>query len=684
MKLIVAEKPSVARTIAAAIGATSKGDGCISGSGYTVTWCIGHLIQLASTDAYNKDYATWRKSDLPIFPETMKYEVSKETKEQFEIIKKLMNDDRYDAVICATDAGREGELIFRLVYNQAKCRKPILRLWLSSMEEAAIREGMAALRPGAEFEKLYEAALCRQTADWLVGINATRLFSITYGTKLNVGRVMSPTLALVAERDAAIKAFTSVPFFAVNLDLGAFTAISPRFDTRSKAEEIAAACFGKTAAITNLKTEKKKQNSPLLLDLTTLQREANRLFGYTAQQTLDYAQSLYEKQLITYPRTDSRYLTDDMFDTAQLSIFMSAVAQTADIPESFDVKKLLNSKKVTDHHAIIITRIFEKFDMETLPSGEKSIFDLICLSILKAASQAYEYEETTVTLKCNETEFTAKGKVELKRGWRVYETDESSDKSDAALPPLSEGDVHKVRCATVKEGKTTPPKHYTEASLLGAMETAGAKETPDEAERKGLGTPATRAAIIEKLVKVGFLTRVKQKKTTYILSTESGNALISVLPESLQSPLLTAEWENMLLQIERGTASPQKFLDGIKEMLLSLIAEYKPLPGSETLFPKEERKKPVGKCPRCGADVFENKKGFCCTKCSFAIWKNDRFFTSSKVMLTSKIVSELIKNGKVRIEKLYSPKKNKTYAATVIMDPGTADSKYVKWNIEFS
>ena len=621
MKLIVAEKPSVARTIAAAIGATSKGDGCINGSGYTVTWCIGHLVQLASTDAYNKDYATWRKSDLPIFPETMKYEVSKETKAQFEIIEKLMNDDRYDAVICATDAGREGELIFRLVYNQAKCRKPILRLWLSSMEEAAIHEGMAALHPGAKFENLYHAALCRMIADWFVGINATRLISLTYGTKLNVGRVMSPTLALVAERDAAIKAFTSVPFFAVNLDLGAFTAISPRFDTRSKAEEIAAACFGKTAAITNLKTEKKKQNSPLLLDLTTLQREANRLFGYTAQQTLDYAQSLYEKQLITYPRTDSRYLTDDMFDTAQLSIFMSAVAQTADIPESFDVKKLLNSKKVTDHHAIIITRIFEKFDMETLPSGEKSIFDLICLSILKAASQAYEYEETTVTLKCNETEFTAKGKVELKRGWRVYETDESSDKSDAALPSMSDGDVYKVRCATVKEGKTTPPKHYTEASLLGAMETAGAKETPDEAERKGLGTPATRAAIIEKLVKVGFLTRVKQKKTTYIFSTESGNALISVLPESLQSPLLTADWENRLLKIEKGEESPQKFLDGIKEMLSSLIAEYKPLPGSETLFPKEKRNeggnKPVGKCPRCASDVLENKKGFCCTKCSF-------------------------------------------------------------------
>lgn len=696
MKLVIAEKPSVARSLAAVVGATAKKDGYLEGNGYIVSWCIGHLIELARPEAYNADYAKWKRSDLPIFPDAMRYEIVPSTKDKFKVLKTLMNDPAVDTVICATDAGREGELIFRLVYNHAGCQKPIKRLWLSSTEDAAIRDAFLNLRDGREFENLYSAALCRQYADWLVGINATRLFSCVYGTKLNVGRVMSPTLALVVQREAEIAAFASKQFYNVIINLGTFKASSARIDERAAADKLAVSCFGKEAAVKSVEKRIKEQNAPALYDLTTLQRDANRRFGYTAQQTLDYAQSLYEKSLITYPRTDSRYVTDDMAPLVEKLIRASSSVQKLTFPEKYSVSRVINSKKVTDHHALLPTLTSEEFAFSTLPSGEKAIYDLISRSVLISVCEPYRFEDTTAILICSDTEFTAKGKVTIDLGWKVYdeaaedtkEMDPEQDDVDSTkLPEICQGDIYPVKIATVKEGKTVPPKHFTEGTLLSAMERAGVKETSDEVERKGLGTTSTRAAIIEKLIKVGFLVREKSKKTTFILSTPSGNALISILPENLQSPLLTAEWENELLLIERGEASSETFLHGIRDMVAEIIGNYTAVQGSESLFPKKPKgeQKAIGKCPRCGSDVIDNGKGFGCTNrdCGFVIWKADRFFASSKVEVTAKLVSTLLAKGKVKLDKLYSPKKNTTYAATVVLIPGNP-GEFVKYKLSFS
>ena len=519
MKLVIAEKPSVAISLAAVLGAKEKKDGYLEGGGYLVSWCFGHLLELAQPDAYGEQYGKWRYEDLPILPESWKYAVPKDKKKQLDLLCRLMKDERVKNVVCATDAGREGELIFRLVYNHAKCKKPMERLWISSMEDEAIRKGFAHLRPGKDYDRLYDAALCRAGADWIVGINATRLFSVLYGATLNVGRVMSPTLALLVKREAEISSFESKPFYVPEIACGGFTASGEKTDDKTAAEAVQKACDGQNARVKSVEKQTKAMQPPKLYDLTTLQREANRLYGYTAQQTLDYLQSLYEKKLATYPRTDSQYLTEDMRGTANDLVtwlcgnMPFGKAHTGET----DLKRVTDNAKVTDHHAIIPTMQITRTDLSALPAGERDILMLIAARLLCATAQAHQFEAVKAVLSCAGYEFTAKGKTVL-QGWKEIEglfksglkQKEEKDDEDAALPELTEGQVFEGVVASVREGKTAPPKHYTEASLLSAMETAGADETPDDAERKGLGTPATRAATLEKLVSTGFVERKKK------------------------------------------------------------------------------------------------------------------------------------------------------------------------------
>ena len=563
MRLVIAEKPSVAKSLATVLGAATRKDGYLEGNGWLVSWCLGHLAGLADAATYNPDYAKWRYDDLPILPETWRFTIAKDKRDQFDVLRTLLRREDVTEVVNACDAGREGELIFRTVYCLAGCQKPMKRLWISSMEDSAIREGFAHLRPGADYDGLHQAALCRAKADWLVGINATRLFSVLYHRTLNIGRVMSPTLALIVQREAEIDAFKPVPFYTVALDLPGFTAASARMDKKADAEQLKNACQSGTVTVKQVARRDKSEKPPALYDLTTLQRDANRLLGFTAQQTLDYLQNLYEKKLCTYPRTDSRYLTSDMAE---------------------------------------------------------------------------------------------------------------------GLPELAEGQELPVAGAAVKEGKTTPPKHFTEDTLLSAMETAGAKDMPEDAERKGLGTPATRAGILEKLVSTGFLERKKSKKTVQLLPAHDAISLITVLPEQLQSPLLTAEWEYRLGEIERGELAPEDFMAEITAMLRELVGTYQVIKGSEYLFapPREV----VGKCPRCGGEIAEMQKGFFCQdkSCKFAIWKNSKWWAAKRKQPTKAIVAALLKDGRARVTGLYSEKSGKTYDATVVLED---TGQYVNFKLEF-
>lgn len=691
MQLIIAEKPSVAQTIAAVMGATQRQDGYIEGGGYVVSWCVGHLVELATATAYGEQYQKWSYESLPILPEHWQYTVSEGKQKQFKILKELMRRADVTELVNACDAGREGELIFRFVYLQADCKKPFSRLWISSMEDSAIKQGFENLKSGQDYDPLYHSALCRAKADWIIGINATRLFSVLYNKTLNVGRVQTPTLKMLADRDTQITHFKKEKYHIVRLNLDRVEAASGRISTAEEANAIKTACETSQAVCVSLTREQKTAAPPKLFDLTSLQREANRIYGYTAKQTLDLAQTLYEKRLLTYPRTDSQFLTDDMGDTAASVAaqlcgklpFMQGVAFTP------DVSRLLDSKKVSDHHAIIPTAQLEKTDLAALPESERNILTLAGVRLLTATAEPHVYETVKAVFDCAGQQFTATGKTILCAGWKELDRlfratlkkkpDTDTEENDLALdvPPFAEGQTFENPTAKVTAHDTTPPKQHTEDTLLSAMERAGSEETTDEAERKGLGTPATRAAVIEKLVKSGFV----ERKGKQLIPTKDGNNLVCVLPDTLTSPQLTAEWENSLTQIAKGAADPDSFMQGIEEMARVLVETYPFLSDDKkALFQSE--KTVIGKCPRCGGDVCEGKKNYYCGNkdCAFVMWKNDRFFEERKTAFTPKIAAALLKDGKVKVKKLYSPKTGKTYDGTVLLaDTG---GKYVNYRIE--
>ena len=669
--LIVTEKPSTAQSISKALGITKRRTGYLEGGNYLVSWCVGHLVELAPPGSYDPKLVKWSRADLPILPKTWQYLVSPGTQKQFEVLRSLMARPDVDSLICATDAGREGELIFRLVYHQCGCTKPFTRLWISSMEDAAIREGFNRLKPSTEYDALYKAALCRERADWLVGINATRLFSCLYGQPLNVGRVMTPTLAMTVSREAAIDAFRPEPFYLVQLQTGGCMASSERFKDKAQAEALLAECRQASQAVLQ-KTERKEktEHPPALYDLTSLQRDANRLLGYSAQQTLDYTQALYEKKLVTYPRTDSRYLTEDMEPGLPDLVRQTAAhfGVTGEIP--IHTQQVINSKKVSDHHAILPTRSMANADLSSLPTGEAHILRLIAARLLAAVGEPYRYAETTMQMECAGTVFTAKGKTVLAEGWKAVERAVFGDvaqKKLEILPEVQEQETLPILNAQLKEGKTSPPKHYTEDTLLSAMETAGKESMPEEAERRGIGTPATRAGIIEKLVKKGFLTREGSGKTKNLIPTEKGRALISVMPEEIQSPAMTADWEQKLLQIEQGELEPETFMDEIEQMVASLVETSEAVKGASMLM--KNNGKIVGVCPHCGAEVAEREKGWFCTnrECRFVIWKDNAFFKRLGKHITGQLVDKLLRNGRARLKDCKSQRTGKTYNATVQM-----------------
>ena len=686
--LIITEKPSVACTISKVLGATTRRDGYLEGGGYLISWCVGHLVELAPPGAYDPRLERWNRTDLPILPEKWQYLVSSSTKKQFDVLCKLMHRADVDRIVCATDAGREGELIFRLVYHQCGCRKPVSRLWISSMEDAAIRAGFENLKPSTEYDSLYKAALCRERADWLVGINATRLFSCLHGVTLNVGRVMTPTLAMTVEREASIAAFKPEPFYIIQLQTGGCMASSERFKEKAQAEKLLAECRKSSQALVQKSERKEKsERPPALYDLTTLQRDANRLLGYSAQQTLDYTQSLYEKKLVTYPRTDSRYLTEDMaaglpglvMDTAAAFGFRGAIPVHA--------KQVINNKKVSDHHAILPTQSVAGADLSSLPAGEASILRLIAARLLAAVGEPYRYAETTVQFECAGQTFTAKGRTVLDEGWKAVERailGDTAEKVKETLDVLTEAQDKKtlpILDAQLKEGRTTPPKHFTEDTLLAAMETAGAETMPEEAERRGIGTPATRAATIEKLVQKGFLSREGGGKTKHLIPTEKGRYLIAAMPEQLRSPAMTAVWEKKLLEIERNNYTPEQFMEEIESMMKSLGNQYANTPSAPA---KAANGAPVvGTCPHCGSEVAEREKGFFCSnrECRFVVWEDNTFFTRLGKRPTRQVVDKLLRDSRARLKDCKSQRTGKTYNASVLMTT-EADGR-AKFSMEF-
>ena len=688
-QLVIAEKPSVARSIAGVIGATEKHDGYLQGNGYLVSWCIGHLMSFADAGRYDERYKKWRYEDLPILPETWQYIIPDEKKQQFDILRSLMERPDVTGLVCATDAGREGELIFRFVYQMAGCKKPFKRLWISSMEDSAIRDGFAHLKPGTDYDPLYQSALCRAKADWLVGINATRLFSVLYHKTLTVGRVQTPTLNLLVECDAKITNFKKEKYHIVHIGVGGADAVSSRFSDAAEANTVKAACAGAQAVCASVTREKKTEQPPKLYDLTTLQREANRLFGFTAKQTLDYAQTLYEKKPLTYPRTNSQYLTDDMLPVAEnlVSGLWGLVPFAKGLSISPQYDRILNSKKVSDHHAIIPTVEFVKQGFDGLAESERKLLSLICCKVLCAVAGPYVYEAVTATFTCAGKEFTAKGKTVLSPGWKEIDrrfhsslktdSDEDSDTQERTLPELTEGQTFADVAASVTEHSTTPPKPYTEDTLLSAMERAGAEDMPEDAERKGLGTPATRAAILEKLVQMGFV----QRKGKQLIPTKDGINLAVVLPEALTSPQLTAEWESRLTEIAKVQADPDEFMAGIEAMTRELVKTYSCISEDKQKLFQAERVA-IGTCPRCGEAVYEGRKNYYCGNraCQFVMWKNDRFFEERRKAFTPKIAAALLKDGKAKVKGLYSMKTGKTYDGTVLLaDTG---GKYVNYRVE--
>ena len=692
MQLVIAEKPSVAASIAAALGVKEKKDGYIEGGGYLISWCVGHLVELAEAAAYGEQYKKWSYESLPILPEEWQYNVAADKGKQFSILKELMHRADVSEVVNACDAGREGELIFRFVYEVTGCNKPMRRLWISSMEDKAIKAGFADLKDGRDYDALYASALCRAKADWIIGINATRLFSCLYDKTLNVGRVQTPTLKMLVDRGEAISHFKKEKYYHVRLDLSGAEAASERISDKSRADALKAACEAGTAVCVSLTKEKKTAAPPKLFDLTSLQREANKIYGYTAKQTLDLAQTLYEKRLLTYPRTDSAFLTDDMGDTAAKTVAMLSGKLPFMEGAEFtpEVSRTLDSSKVSDHHAIIPTMELAKTDLAALPESERNILTLAGARLIFAAAEPHIFEAVTAVFSCADTEFTARGKTVLAGGWKDLERryratlkgkpdpEDADSDGENTLPELSEGQSFESPTAKVTEHFTTPPKPHNEATLLSAMERAGNEDTDPDAERRGLGTPATRAAVIEKLVKSGFA----ERKGKQLIPTQNGAALVSMLPDMLTSPQLTAEWENNLTQIAKGAADAGDFMQRIEAMARELVKENATADKDKVAFTGGEEKPSIGKCPRCGSPVHEGRKNFYCSNrdCAFTMWKNDRFFEERKVTFTPKIAAALLKSGKINVKGLYSPKTGKTYDGTVVLaDTG---GKYVNYKIE--
>ena len=670
------------------LGVHGRQDGYLEGSGYLISWCVGHLVELAPPSAYGEQYVKWNIADLPILPEEWQYLVSASTKKQFSVLKKLLHRADVETVVNSCDAGREGELIFRLVYEQAGCRKPVSRLWLSSMEDNAIREGFANLKPSKEYDALYQAALCRERADWMVGINCSRLFSCLYGRPLAVGRVMTPTLAMTVEREASIAAFVPEKFYTVALELtSGFVASSRRISEKDAAEKLLAECRKEmVSTIQKITRKEKSENPPPLYDLTTLQRDANRLLGYSAHQTLKYAQSLYEKKLTTYPRTDSCYIADE--DEEMLEELAEEMEHFLGItPEDMDdaaprTRRTVNREKVTDHHAILPTRSMLQTDLDALPKGERNILKLIIARTLMAVSKPFRYLETLLTTECAGEEFTAKGKEILEEGWKAVERKVLADvlnrkKEFTALPPVEESECG-ILHAELKEGQTSPPKHYTEDTLLHSMETASAESMPEDAERQGIGTPATRAATIEKLVQKGFLERKGDKKTKVLLPTDKGKALITVMPEEIQSADMTADWETKLLRVERGEMEPETFMTEINDMISSLVNTTEAVKGASALM----KNKVIGICPNCGKSVVEREKGYFCEnrECRFVLWKDNAFFKRLGKRMDAHVADKLLRDGRVRLKDCRSAK-GKTYTATVLLTT-EADGRS-KFSLEF-
>ena len=662
MELVIAEKPSVAQSIAAVLGATQRKDGYLEGNEYLVSWCVGHLVELAQPESYEEAWKKWSYESLPIIPQEWQHEVKSDTKAQYQVLKKLMHDDRVDAVVCATDAGREGELIFRLTYNMAGCRKPMKRLWISSMEESAIRDGFHNLRPGSDYDNLYHSALCRQEADWLVGINGTRLFTVLYGGKaLKVGRVQTPTLAMLVDRESKIMNFKKEAYYMAHIMGNGLDAVSEHISDKTEVDRIAETCENGQALVTSVVKEEKWVAPPKLYDLTTLQRDANRLFGFTAKQTLEYTQSLYEKKLVTYPRTDSQYLSDDMEGTAKnvIEAIFNSLLFEQNIMFNPDIKRILNSKKVTDHHAIIPTMEIIKQDLKAIPESEMKILSLCANRLLCATGEKHIYNSTKAVITCNNTVFKVSGKEVWKNGWKEFEDffknsyKTAEDKSDAEeekkLPELREGMMIAVEQTKVSEHFTQPPKHYTEDSLLSAMERAGVEDMGDEVERKGLGTPATRADIIEKLVKDGFVKREKKQ----MIPTEDGMKLITILPDVVKSPKLTADWENELTLVSKGEVAAEQFMSGIEAMVTDLVKTYHSVSDEhKAMFGTcKGGQEVLGKCPKCGADVVKGKFGAYCTgKCGMNVGK------ALGVTLSDTQVKSLLQGKKILVKGLKGKK----------------------------
>ncbi|EAD2655558.1 type IA DNA topoisomerase [Listeria monocytogenes] len=678
MKLLITEKPSVAQAIAKVLGNMKRQNGYLENKDFIVTWCIGHLVSLATTEVYDERYKKWNKADLPIMPDPFQYQVIEGKEAQYKIVKQLLLDVRVTSIICATDAGREGELIFRLVYEQAQCTKPVERLWISSMEPLSIEDGMNNLKPNEKYDNLYYAAVCRAQADWLVGINSTRLFSNLYNAKLNIGRVQTPTLGMLVHREKAISDFKKKPYYTVTIEVENNKFISEKIIDRAIAEELMETCD--SAVIRSITMSKKKSNPPKLYDLTTLQREANRKYSLTAKQTLDTLQVLYEKKLVTYPRTDSQYITDDMENTTTklIPLIIDQLPISNGITHIPDVSRLVDNSKVSDHHAILLTREIEQVEIKSLSKVEKDILLLIAFRLLIATSPIHLFEEQVCIIESGNREFTLKRKFVLEKGWKQFENRNTEiDEEISSNFQFLEGQIYEEIEKSINEHFTSPPKSFTEDTLLSAMERASADDESIELDHKGLGTPATRAGIIERLVSSSLI----ERKGRTIIPTTKGIALIQLVPEELKSPKTTAEWEFALLNIENGIVKPEIFMKDIRDFIEMIVTNNQEKNDKlASLFLEE--KESIGECPRCHSAVHEFRKGFGCSnkECTFALWKENKFFTSKKKELTKRIAKKLLETGKCKVTKLYSEKTGKTYDAVIVMDD---TGKYINFKLEF-
>lgn len=688
--LVIAEKPSVAQSYAKNLSAYKREDGYLEGESYIVSWCLGHLAEYAQPEEYDLKYEKWQFDDLPILPEAWKLKVSKDKKKQFEVIKTLMNRSDVEYLVNGCDAGREGELIFQRVYVLAGCRKPVKRLWISSMEDAAIQKGFQTMKSEEEYKNLCMAAVCRAQADWLIGMNGTRAYTTRYFKRLVVGRVQTPTLAMLAERQERIEHFQKEAFYKVALTDGKLTVVSENIANEEAAELLAALCNGSTAVVTQMKKERKKSFPPKLYDLTSLQREANRYFGYTAKRTLDMLQELYEEKLVTYPRTDSQFVTEDMKDSVEeLVEKMPVLLSFVDYGQlGYGIKRVINNAKVSDHHAILPTKEAVEKGIADLPADKKNLMMLICQQLVQATGEEYLYEQTDITVKCQEHDFKARGKIPVQMGFKEVEKAfkhlyvkaepvEGKEKETSIPAGYEEG----MRLFPVKADKTThytsPPKPFNEDTLLAAMETAGNKEFDSETEKKGLGTPATRASIIEKLVSSGYA----QRKGKQILPSTEGKELVKVMPEYLKSAVMTAEWENQLLMMEKGQITDTQFMGEITSLVRKILEVCREIPEEERRRFQTAREV-IGKCPVCGCDVFEGKQNFYCSnrQCDFALWKENRFLGSMEKNLDKKMARELLDKACTHVKGLYSKKKDMKFDADLLL---TLEDGKPRFHLEF-